>query len=177
MIYREAQESDIELISAQIVTSIKAAYAGMMSEEYLSSLTDGQWVPILKNSFAEGRTCIIALDEGKIIGSAVFGRESSGKSDGTAELFAIYLLPDCVGKGIGHALYCEAEKAMIVQGFSVCMLEALTANKRAIDFYKTRGYRPTEIFEVTENGMTLECIRMDKNLQVFFEHDLHRNKG
>lgn len=162
--YKLAAMQDIEEISAQIAVSYKAAYKGLMSEKYLSSLEDDHWVPILQDAFSKGHTCVIALDADKIIGSAVFGKEKSGERKDTAELFAIYLLPEHIGLGIGRGLYLETEREMRAQRFKACLLEALRENKRAVSFYLAFGYRKSCAFEVAENGMTLKCIVMEKEL-------------
>lgn len=165
VILRKSTIQDIEKISCQVEISYKSAYDGLMDGKYLSSLSKDHWVPILQEAIRGGSICLIAQNHHRIIGSLVFGQSTTISIAGTAELFAIYLLPEYVGCGIGHKLYAEAEKMMVEQGFKSCLLEVLSENTRAIQFYLSHGFKEMKTFTVTENGMTLNCKAMTKDLQ------------
>ncbi|QHQ59695.1 GNAT family N-acetyltransferase [Anaerocolumna sedimenticola] len=165
-IYRKSTIQDLEKVSHQIQVSYKAAYNGLMDEQYLSSLQKDYWVPILQEAVSAGSVCIVAQNQDEIIGSVVFGRTTTEPDTDTAELFSIYLLPEYVGCGIGQKLYSEAEKRMVEQGFKICFLEVLSENTRAIRFYLTHGFKEIKKFTVTENGMILNCLAMKKDLQI-----------
>lgn len=157
---RRMEEADIAGASEQIAQSYKEAYCGLMDADYLASLPPYHWVPILQKSIADGDTCLVALREQSVIASAVFGRYT----EGAAMLHAIYVLPSEAGKGVGRQLYQQAEREMQQQGFAQCFLEVLTANERAIHFYKQRGFTKDHEFTVQENGMFLPCDMMQKRL-------------
>lgn len=165
IIYRKSTVQDIEKISHQVAVSYKSAYQGLMDERYLFSLPNNYWVPILKKAISAGSICLVAENQDRIIGSVVFGKGTTEPSADVAELFAIYLLPQYIGYGIGQKLYFEAEKIMVEQGFKACFLEVLCENTRAIQFYLSHGFMETRSFTVTENGMTLNCKAMKKTLQ------------
>lgn len=160
MIIREPQEDELHLVSVQIAESYKRAYRDIMDPDYLSSLADDHWVPILQESIQRGDGILIAEQSGEIVGSAVYGKKEDKPE--LADLRAIYLLPGLLGKGLGHLLFTAAENAMRRRGFEGCTLEVLTANKRAVDFYNSHGYEVTDTFTVEENNRALPCHRMKK---------------
>lgn len=161
MIIREPQEDEIHLISAQIAKSYKHAYREVMDPDYLDSLTDDHWIPILEESIQRGDRLLLAEQSGEIVGSAVYG--SRDEEPRRADLRAIYLLPGFIGKGLGHLLFTAAENAMRRQEYTGCSLEVLTANKRAVDFYLGHGYEVADSYTLEENNRTLQCNRMKKD--------------
>ena len=98
----------------------------------------------------------------QIMGTVVYGK-SSIEPNG-ADLHAIYLSERCIGKGLGHQLYCIMEDTMRTQKYRSSLLEVLTNNHRAIKFYLYHGYSVINTFTVEENGMVLECHSMKKLL-------------
>ena len=160
--YRNAEAAEAGIISCQMNAGYKAAYHGMMDESYLSSLTDDHWMPVIRSSLKRVDICVLAEAEGEIIGSSVFGNMPDDRD--TAQLYAIYLHPDYIGKGIGHVLYEKTESQMRLRGCKYCMLEALSENKRAVLFYKKHGFIEKNTFTVHENGMSLICMSMEKSL-------------
>lgn len=164
VILREANETEFYKISKQIAIGYKTAYQGLMSEEYLCSLGDNYWVSILNESLANGDSCIIAEQDGEVVGRAVFGKYNMKEYPNDAVLHAIYLSPQYIGHGIGHLLYTEVEKKMLMKGFKFCILEVLSENIRAIEFYNSHGYSKVNSFVVEENGMELSCDTMRKKL-------------
>lgn len=63
---------------------------------------------------------------------------------------------------MGHGLYAAVEREMRAQGFTGCVLEALSGNTGAVRFYAAHGFKPAGAFAVEENGMRLACVRMRK---------------
>ncbi|WP_051685314.1 GNAT family N-acetyltransferase [Clostridium sp. KNHs205] len=162
VIFQSIKSNELAIVSKQISNSYKVAYKGLMNEEYLLTLTDEHWIDILQNSISRGDSCLVAKDNDKIIGTAVFGKTDGGVSSENAILHAIYLTPQYIGYGVGHGLYTEVEKAMKVKNYKYCILEVLSSNNHAIDFYLKHGFKKTGDFRVEENGMILQCDTMQK---------------
>lgn len=160
--FRIATPNDFQRVSAQIAKSYKATYQDTMDRAYLDSLNSDHWISILHDGYIRGDTCIILEINDQIMGSVVYGR-SSIEPNG-ADWHAIYLSERCIGKGLGHQLYCKMEETMRTQKYRSSMLEVLTNNHRAIQFYLSHGYSVTNTFIVEENGMVLECYSMKKML-------------
>jgi len=160
--YRVPTSDEMEKVSEQIMISYTSAYKGLMDKEYLSSLEANHWIPILQESVHKGDTCLIAECGEKIVGSTVFSI-IKGEKDTYAEWHAFYLLPQYIGIGVGHSFYQRIEKDMIKQGCEFCILEVLSPNTRAIQFYLSHGFTKIETFTVQEYGMTLLCDKMKKS--------------
>ncbi len=163
--YRVPESDEIKKVSEQIMISYSAAYKGLMDKEYLASLKADHWIPILQESMLKGDTCLIAEYGEKIIGSTVFSVMHEEK-DNYAEWHAFYLLPQYIGLGIGHAFIERIEKDMLKQGCKFCILEVLSSNTRAIQFYLSHGFTKTESFIIQENGMILSCDKMMKSFEL-----------
>ncbi|WMJ90439.1 GNAT family N-acetyltransferase [Anaerocolumna sp. MB42-C2] len=160
--YRVPASDEMKKVSKQIMISYKSAYKEYMAEEYLSSMEEDYWLPILQESILKGDTCLIAEHSGKIVGSTVFSI-TSGEKDTYAKWHAFYLLPQYIGLGIGHSFYQRIEEEMIKHRCKFCILEVLSSNTRAIQFYLSHGFTKTESFTVQEYGMVLSCDKMMKN--------------
>lgn len=162
--YRVPVLDEMEELSKQIWVSYVSAYKGLMEDKYLSSLKSDHWVPILQESVQCGDTCLIAELNGGMIGITVFGTADDG-DERFAQWHAFYLLPQYIGLGIGHLFYQKIEAEMIIQGCKYCVLEVLSANNRAIQFYISHGFYKIESYEIQENEMTLSCDKMTKILR------------
>ncbi|MEV5877370.1 GNAT family N-acetyltransferase [Streptomyces sp. NPDC052101] len=57
------------------------------------------------------------------------------------EVYALYVLPDLIGEGIGRRLLGEAHAQMKNQGFGASALWVLCDNHRARRFYERAGYQ------------------------------------
>jgi|Deesub1362A_J573_1020465.scaffolds.fasta_scaffold01025_2 ribosomal-protein-alanine N-acetyltransferase len=60
-------------------------------------------------------------------------------------MFAV--LPGYRGKGIGSALYAEFERVARKRGFRIMRLEVRTGNRRAVEFYRRRGFMVVKVLK------------------------------
>lgn len=162
--YRIPTLDDIEKMSKQLTDSYVSAYKGLMSEEYLCSLSANHWTPILEASMQRGDQCLVAEENSDIVGSSVYGIANEDEKT-YAEWHAFYVLPQYISQGIGHSFYKEIEKEMMQFGCRFCNLEVLSTNKRAIRFYLSHGFVKNSTFTVEENGMILICDKMTKSFE------------
>lgn len=158
------EPEELAATSRQLAAGYRAAYAGLMDAAWLDSLADDHWEPILQGTLDAGGRVLVARRAGEIVGSAAFGAARRPGYEADAELYAIYLLPGCIGSGLGRRLYARAEELMRGAGHPGCLLEVLEDNRRAIDFYRGQGFENGEAFTVEENGMVLRCRWMHKKL-------------
>lgn len=163
--YRVPASDETKKVSEQIMISYRSAYKGLMDKEYLTSLEADHWIPILQECTLKGDTCLIMEYGEKIIGSTVFSVTHEEK-DTYAEWHAFYLLPQYIGLGLGHSFFKKIEKEMLKQGCKFCILEVLSSNTRAIQFYISHGFTKIESFSVQENGMILSCDKMKKSFDL-----------
>lgn len=81
---------------------------------------------------------------------------------GEQDLRAVYVRPDAARRGLGTALLRQAEWAAAQKGAERLELDA---SRNAVDFYEKQGYERVgcETHEF-EDGVEIECVRMEKEL-------------
>ena len=86
---------------------------------------------------------LVAELDGRVVGSAFWGPARDGDpTNDLAEVYAIYLDPDALGRGIGRSLFAATVDAVVASGFSSAVLWVLESNGRARRFYEAAGWRP-----------------------------------
>ncbi len=111
-------------------------YPGLVSKAYLDRLTleKCEKIPFSPDSI------LIAKDGGRVVGFVGFG-DRRNEEPGIGEIFALYVLSDYHGKGVGRMLM-EAGLEKLKDYPRVC-LWVLKENKRAIRFYEKYGFFPS----------------------------------
>ena len=106
---RKATEADIESIAKVHVDSWKTSYKGILYDEIVNNVTyekrEKQWQQIFKRAAADEYTYVAESSDGKIIGFINGGPNRTGKYNCDGELYAIYLLQEYQGFGIGQRLF------------------------------------------------------------------------
>lgn len=112
------------------------AYAGLVSQDYLDALT-------LDRCFAMARRwtdgILVAKENGRVIGFAGYG-DRGEEAPEVGEVFAMYVLSEYYGKGVGQLLMEAALERL--KGYRQIRLWVLKENGRAIRFYEKCGFRP-----------------------------------
>lgn len=132
-------------ISRVYEESWKYAYRGIIPQTYLDSIPQGHWADAADR---EGRRSLILLEEGRIVGTSCVSRSRLEELSDWGEIISIYLLPEYIGKGFGHALLCAAVEELRQMGFRSVFLWVLEENARARRFYEREGF--------TESGKVLD---------------------
>lgn len=86
-------------------------------------------------------------------------------SPGSAELYALYVLPELLSTGIGRALMDELTSRAAEAGYRTMRLWVLAGNDRARRFYAKAGFAPdgaAEPFEVA--GVAVPEVRYARRL-------------
>ena len=110
------------------------AYPGLVSQDYLDRLTLEKCAE-MAHSWPDG--ILVAKEQGRVIGFAGYGNRGE-EAPGTGEIFAMYVLSEYYGKGIGqHLMDAALEK---LKGCRQICLWVLKKNKRAIRFYEKNGF-------------------------------------
>ena len=129
------------------------AYPGIISQEYLSGLTLEKCE---KMAFSWPDNIMVAKENGRVIGFVGYG-DRGEEAPGVGEIFALYVLADYYGKGIGRRLM-DAGLEQIKRYPQVC-LWVLKENARAIRFYEKCGFLPDGTEMISPNISAAE-IRM-----------------
>jgi ribosomal protein S18 acetylase RimI-like enzyme len=142
-VIREAAPTDARAIADVHVASWRWAYRGQLSDDLLDGLSveerEAMWRRGLERDDVP-RT-FVAERDGAVVGFVSVGPpEDAGAPVGTGELYAIYLLEDAAGLGVGRALFATGEQALRDAGYERAFLWVLASNERARRFYERAGW-------------------------------------
>ncbi len=110
-------------------------YPGMMSQGYLDAMTLQKCE---ENAFRWLDNILVAKDGDRVVGFVGYGKSGDDLPD-TGEIFALYVLSEYHGTGLGQRLL-EAGLEQLSDYHRIC-LWALRDNARAIRFYEKHGFR------------------------------------
>ena len=139
--------------SATLALCWKAAYKGLVNDEYLSSLKRTHWVEFLvKSIHSKSTKCIVAEKDNMIVGISIFGNSKTKKYPDDGEIISLYVVPEFIGQNIGHMLLERAQQGIAQQNYQNCITCTLAENVRAIRFYKSHGYEIVSQDEIVKMG-------------------------
>jgi GNAT superfamily N-acetyltransferase len=101
---------------------------------------------LLKTAAETEGGVFVAEQDGVLVGHAcLFGRMRSAEADEDGRMYAflaeLYVQPAWRGRGIGKALLARAERHARALGMESLELKVYAANRQAIDFYASCGWR------------------------------------
>lgn len=135
-------ESDDRLaISKVYEESWKYAYKGIVPQNYLDHIPEGQWASHIEQP---DRNNLVMVQDGIIIGTSGFGKSRMTEMDGFGEIISIYLLPEYMGKGYGRLLIQAVIDELGKKGFEKVFLWVLEENRKARHFYEKFGFVQSE---------------------------------
>jgi ribosomal protein S18 acetylase RimI-like enzyme len=150
---RVAVLEDAPAMGHVMVDSFLSAHRGQMPDAAWRQRVD-EWTPEVSargwaRSFTEQAednaardVLLVAEDDAGVLTGLVLGTPADDDPSGsTAEIGALYVLPDRRGQGIGGSLLREAASELATLGFSALQLGVLTANLPARGFYEAMGGR------------------------------------
>ena len=128
---RAAGYEDMALAAQIMVTSFRAAFSHLVSQETMDRCADpDNCRQMLQHIFSEGKVrFLMGEDQGFICWQET--------SDG-AEILALHSLPESWGSGLGHALLTQALQQIAARNI---FLWAFRDNIRARRFYEKHGLR------------------------------------
>lgn len=150
---RKAVPSDAEGMAFVHVKSWQTSYQGIIEQSYLDAISYDERLELRKKVLnSKDRLSLVAIYEGKIIGFADAGalrpepynekvRSLQRNNLQYGEIYALYLLQDHQGKGLGHKLYQECRSWFKEQGYTGFIIWGLAHNTRARKFYEKEGGR------------------------------------
>ncbi len=132
---RPATPEDAAAVAAVYVRSWRAAYAQLLPTEVLASLDGADWARRFRDRRDPARSTLLAFTPGRVVGVVMAGPDRQDPQ--FAEIYAIYVLPELQGQGVGAALL----DAAIAQLDAVSVrLWCAEANNRSRRFYERRGF-------------------------------------
>jgi len=139
------------------VRAWQAAYRVLMPEDYLAGLRPeerARHYDFAGLDPARPRT-LVAVEADTVLGFATVSPARDEDAAGQGELCALYVEPDCWGRGIGQSLASAARGELHALGFTKAVLWVVAGNARAEGFYRADGWtadgrhRPRQVWNVT----------------------------
>ncbi|HET7678132.1 MAG TPA: GNAT family N-acetyltransferase [Candidatus Limnocylindrales bacterium] len=143
---RRAGPADAADIARVQVTSWRKAYRGLLPDDYLERLDPADREPSWRRGIEswplEGHPWLAEVG-GRVVGFVSAGpSRDEGAAPSTAEVYAIYVDPDCWDRGIGTALLGHAVRDLRAARYETATLWVLAGNRQGRGFYEKSGWRP-----------------------------------
>lgn len=155
---RPATPLDAPGIARVHVDSWRTTYAGIVPQDYLDSLTherrEQYWQKALGNPNNRSFVYVAQSSAGEIVGFACAGPAQPDNEAYMGELYAIYILKDRQGKGIGRSLFNAVVERLAQTGVNSMLLWVLAGNP-VCGFYEAMGGRKVDEKQVQMGGATL----------------------
>ncbi len=141
---RAARLDDAAAIGLVHVRSWQATYAGHFPQQFFDGLDPAQradgWRRSLGRTDRDRQADLVADLDGTVGGFASIGPCRDDDADGAGEVYAIYLLPELRGQGLGRQLMAAALGSLAGFDFDEATLWVLDGNDRARRFYEAGGW-------------------------------------
>ena len=134
----KAMETEAEIRGKAYVhwRAWQEAYPGLVSREYLEKLSLEKCEQM---AFRFPENTLVAKEGERVLGFVCYG-EGADEAPGVGEIFALYVLAERYGTGLGRRLM---DAALAELGTcSQIRLWVLKGNERAIRFYEKSGFQP-----------------------------------
>ena len=170
VLVRQPSDADADGMGSVHVRAWRAAYAGLMPDDYLNSLSvkerSDMWRGGLSHPARPRTFRYVAEDQhGSIVGFVAGGPGAGDESAAVGELYVINVDPDAWGTGAGSALHSSALDALVESGFIEAILWVHPDNARARRFYENRGWRADDVSrQETVLGVQVPEIRYSRVL-------------
>ena len=140
VVYRKANVEDALAVAKVHVESWHKSFTGIVPQEFLDNLIVEKREQAFRQRFGDANYKMFVAESAKdgIVGFADFGAARESDFGFEAELYAIYLLREFQGKGIGENLFKLCQKEMSADGFGSMYLIALEVSPYK-SFYEKMG--------------------------------------
>lgn len=140
---RNIKESDIKAVATIHLKCWQKAYAGLLPNSYLRSLTYASFEKRWTNGMMVNNDVVrlLALEKSLPIGFIVGleNRTPDKCPEASGEVWALYVHPDHWQKGAGKLLFKEFQEVMKAKGHKRLFLWVLESNERGRAFYEAMG--------------------------------------
>lgn len=141
---RPAAPDDAEAIESVRIATWKASYRGIVPDAYLDNLKiQSSRVDQIRRAIerADGGARLVAVADSRIIGMGIAGRpEDDQVQEGVGEIYAVYVLPEWQGRGVGRALLERLTSGLHARGYREAILWTLRDRLPTRRFYEANGW-------------------------------------
>lgn len=164
MLLRTAIPEDAPQIAQVDVDTWRAAYRGILPDDYLAGLSyssrEALWAKILCEPLQRRfRLTLVAEDyfSGKVVGFASGGPERTGQRLYRGEVYTLYILPAYQRRGLGRRLVQKVAERLAYIGIHSMLIRVLAQNP-ARRFYESLGGREIFSLETRVGGRPFQEI-------------------
>lgn len=159
---RESRLEDAAAIAHVHIESWRTTYKGIVPDAFLATLSYEQRTETWKQWLSSSNPYIfmyVAIDDlERIVGFVSGGKpQQADESEYNGELYAIYLLKEYQGRGLGHMLVQQLVESMVQAGMDTMFLWVLKDNS-ARRFYESLGGQLIRTQPITIGGAVLEEV-------------------
>lgn len=140
---RPARPDDAEAVGRIRVAAWRAAYRGVMPDDYLDAMEAGTRLDGLRSRLAAPGPAFRVLAgelDGAMQGFIIIGTPRFDTAAAVSELCALNLAPEAWGRGLGQALIAAGLEAARGDGAQRMALWCVEANTRARRCYERAGF-------------------------------------
>ncbi|HKX28220.1 MAG TPA: GNAT family N-acetyltransferase [Blastocatellia bacterium] len=159
IVYREGSIADCPAVAAVHVRSWRESFAGIVPPSFLDRITVERRTEAFARRFSDDsyRMYVAEAAGAGLIGFADFGEPRDDLDGYEAELYAIYLLPEYQGRGVGGRLFRLVIEALVESGKRSVYLLALEVSPYR-PFYEKMGGRVIESSRKELEGMVFNVL-------------------
>lgn len=150
---REAALTDSLEMSTVYTQSWKAAYSGILSDDYLDALNNEKWTEELVDKFESNSIKAWVVSSGKeIIACATVADSKYTKYEGYLEVESLYVLPKYWENKAGSLLMDEILSYAKKEGYEHLNLWDFEDNAESIKFYEKFGFKANGDLKAVAKG-------------------------
>jgi ribosomal protein S18 acetylase RimI-like enzyme len=140
VIVRRARAEDADAIERVRTDTWRDAYRGLMPDALLDRLGyDATRRRAFMAALPPDQFVLVAEDDGAVVGFCLGGRSRSTDDPFRGEVYAIYVLPQNHGRGIGRALMQAAAMELVERDLRSMIVWVLRENAPSRRFYERMG--------------------------------------
>lgn len=162
---KKATPSDAETLAKIHIDSWKAAYHGLVPEEYLNQLNYKKRAERFKISLQTNADDTYVIEKNDLLlGFIIFGncRDEDLNQNSIGEIWGIYLAPEYWRQGIGTKLFRFGERILLEQGYKTIVLWVFAENTESRKFYEVMGFKADGTSKIINCGKPLTAVRYKK---------------
>ncbi|MFD1778531.1 GNAT family N-acetyltransferase [Fredinandcohnia salidurans] len=153
---RKAVITDASGIAKVHVDSWRSTYSGIVPDDFLQQLSYESRELMWKKGIPNGHIFIAENEQGEVVGFSCGGKERSGEYENFhGELYAIYILQEYQGRGLGKKLVAPVVRQLLGENITTMLVLVLGDNKSCL-FYEALGAIKLDSVEIEIGGKKLK---------------------
>ncbi|WP_448206615.1 N-acetyltransferase family protein [Azospirillum sp. sgz302134] len=144
VVIRDARPSDATGIAKVHIASWRSTYPGLVPDVYLVNLSEAaaamRWYNAVQ-SHGKGQGALVVEEGGTVVGFATYGRRRLPVEGYEGEFYALYLLDEAKGLGLGRRLMAVMAERLLDAGLKTAVVWCLRDNPSRWFYERLGGVR------------------------------------